>query len=65
MNISKDCPYTEEEMREGMNTVKNNFMNFYKDYSKEELIEHIFVMFSQVISLNQERKELKEKLKDK
>ena len=65
MNIPKDCPYTEEEIREGINTMKNNLKNYYKDCSREQLIEIIFDMFSHVISLNKERKEEVGKLNSK
>ena len=54
--------YTEEELREGMNTMKNNLMNFYKDYSREELVESIVVILSGTIHLNQQNKELREKI---
>ena len=65
MNIPKDCPYTEEEIREGFNTMKKNLKNYYKSCSKEQLIESIVVMTSGMFHLNQERKEEVGKLNSK
>ena len=65
MNIPKDCPYTEEEIREGFNTMKKNLKNYYKGCSKEQLIESIVVMTSGMFHLNQERKEEVGKLNSK